>query len=196
MCLAETSKSRNHIITTTRNHHFDFRFQFLCFYYSTFDLENQFVFGDLSDVAVFCSVVCDNSSSYPIARHPRLSLQRNSLTCTAFLTLTSHCNTRHPKDLQSSQVFATDLHTITALRGGACARTMDAKLNKILCSPDFEEWRASLWKEISTEAIHHGWVAKEDIRPYDRVINPDSARWSQLYARLVGRVSMAAVRQS
>ena len=65
---------------------------------------------------------------------------------------------------------------------------MDAKLNKILCSPDFEEWRATLWKEISSEAIQHGWVAKEDIRPHDRVINPDSERWSQLYARLVCRV--------
>jgi hypothetical protein len=62
---------------------------------------------------------------------------------------------------------------------------MDEKLAKILRSPDFEAWRASLWKEISTEAIQHGWVAREDIRKSDSVINPDSERWSQLYARLV-----------
>jgi hypothetical protein len=62
---------------------------------------------------------------------------------------------------------------------------MDAKLNKILCSPDFEAWRATLWKEISQQAIQHGWVSREDIRQHDGVINPDSERWSQLYARLV-----------
>jgi hypothetical protein len=62
---------------------------------------------------------------------------------------------------------------------------MDDKLAKILYSSDFEAWRATLWKEISTEAIQHGWVAREDIRRSDRVINPDSERWNQLYARLV-----------
>jgi hypothetical protein len=62
---------------------------------------------------------------------------------------------------------------------------MDAKLTKILCSPDFEAWRYTLWKEISQEAIQHGWVAREDLRQHDGVINPDSERWSQLYARLV-----------
>ncbi|KIW06529.1 uncharacterized protein PV09_02961 [Verruconis gallopava] len=62
---------------------------------------------------------------------------------------------------------------------------MDVKLAKILCSHDFEAWRAALWKEISTEAIQHGWVAKEDIRREDGVIDPTSERWSQLYARLV-----------
>jgi hypothetical protein len=63
---------------------------------------------------------------------------------------------------------------------------MDQKLAKTLHSADFEAWRATLWKEISTEAIQHGWVAKEDIRRSDGLINPDSDRWSQLYARLVG----------
>lgn len=70
-------------------------------------------------------------------------------------------------------------------RSSAQERAMDAKLNKILCSPDFEAWRASLWKEISQEAIQHGWVDKGDIRIHDGTINPNSERWSQLYARLV-----------
>lgn len=62
---------------------------------------------------------------------------------------------------------------------------MDDKLSKILSTTDFETWRANLWKEISVEAIQHGWVSREDIRRSDRLIDPESERWSQLYARLV-----------
>lgn len=62
---------------------------------------------------------------------------------------------------------------------------MDGKLAKVLISPDFEAWRATLWKEISQEAIQHGWLSRGEIRAHDGVINPDCERWSQLYARLV-----------
>jgi len=61
---------------------------------------------------------------------------------------------------------------------------MDEKLAKILASPDFEAWRSGLWKEISAEAIAHGWVARDDIRG-NGSIDPESDRWSQLYSRLV-----------
>lgn len=63
---------------------------------------------------------------------------------------------------------------------------MDEKLAKIFASPDFEEWRNTLWKEISAEAIAHGWVLREDIRA-DNMIDCRSERWSQLYSRLVRR---------
>ena len=61
---------------------------------------------------------------------------------------------------------------------------MDEKLSKILATPDFEVWRAGLWKEISAEAIAHGWVERRDVRE-DGTVNPESARWGQLFLRLV-----------
>lgn len=61
---------------------------------------------------------------------------------------------------------------------------MDEKLAKILATSDFEEWRAGLWKEISAEAIAHGWVERRDVRE-DGTVNPESARWGQLFLRLV-----------
>jgi len=41
-----------------------------------------------------------------------------------------------------------------------------------------------LWKEISAEAIAHGWVERRDVRE-DGTVNPESARWGQLFLRLV-----------
>lgn len=61
---------------------------------------------------------------------------------------------------------------------------MDEKLAKILATTDFEEWRAGLWREISAEAIAHGWVERRDVRE-DGTVNPESARWGQLFLRLV-----------
>jgi hypothetical protein len=61
---------------------------------------------------------------------------------------------------------------------------MDEKLSKILSTPDFEAWRAGLWKEISAEAIAHGWVERRDMLS-DGIVNPESARWGQLFLRLV-----------
>lgn len=61
---------------------------------------------------------------------------------------------------------------------------MDEKLAKILATSDFEEWRAGLWREISAEAIAHGWVERRDVRE-DGTVNPESARWGQLFLRLV-----------
>ncbi len=64
---------------------------------------------------------------------------------------------------------------------------MDEKLGKILASPNFEAWRAALWKEISAEAIAHGWVERRDIRE-DGSVDPDSTRWGQLFLRLVSLI--------
>jgi hypothetical protein len=61
---------------------------------------------------------------------------------------------------------------------------MDEKLSTILATPDFEAWRAGLWKEISAEAIAHGWVERRDVRE-DGTVSPESARWGQLFLRLV-----------
>lgn len=61
---------------------------------------------------------------------------------------------------------------------------MDEKLSKILATPDFEDWRAGLWREISAEAIAHGWVERRDVRA-DGTVDPESARWGQLFLRLV-----------
>jgi hypothetical protein len=66
-------------------------------------------------------------------------------------------------------------------------KPMDEKLAKILASADFQPWRATLWKEISAEAIAHGFVGRGDILP-DQTINPNSERWCQLYSRLVCQV--------
>lgn len=64
------------------------------------------------------------------------------------------------------------------------ATQMDEKLSKILATPDFEAWRTGLWKEISTEAIAHGWVERRDVLA-EGIVNPDSVRWGQLFLRLV-----------
>lgn len=64
---------------------------------------------------------------------------------------------------------------------------MDEKLAKTLAAHDFEAWRATLWKEISAQAIGEGWVPQDEISP-DGVIDPECDRWGQLYATLVGAV--------
>jgi len=67
----------------------------------------------------------------------------------------------------------------------ACTQPiMDEKLGKILASPDFDAWRSALWKEISAEAIAHGWVSRSDIIA-DGTVDPESTRWSGLFLRLV-----------
>jgi hypothetical protein len=61
---------------------------------------------------------------------------------------------------------------------------MDDKLAKILATPDFEAWRAGLWKEISAEAIAHGWVDGRDMLD-EGIVDPECARWGGLWVRLV-----------
>jgi len=65
---------------------------------------------------------------------------------------------------------------------------MDDKLAKTLASPDFEAWRARIWKEISDEAVGKGWVSEEE-QTEDGVVDPCHERWRQLYARMVGSES-------
>jgi len=61
---------------------------------------------------------------------------------------------------------------------------MDLKLAKTLASPDFEAWRKTLWKEISSHAIENGWVPESEITR-DNVISHDCDRWSTLWESLV-----------
>jgi hypothetical protein len=61
---------------------------------------------------------------------------------------------------------------------------MDEKLAKTLASPDFEAWRKTLWKEISTQAIGEGWVPESEITEAG-VINPQANRWVSLWETLV-----------
>jgi hypothetical protein len=61
---------------------------------------------------------------------------------------------------------------------------MDEKLAKILATPDFENWRNTLWKEISIQAIGEGWVPDSEITD-DGVIDKTSERWSGLWDTLV-----------
>jgi len=61
---------------------------------------------------------------------------------------------------------------------------MDEKLAKTLAAPDFEGWRSTMWKEISTLAIGNGWVPEEEMSPKG-VIDHRHERWSSLWDTLV-----------
>ncbi|KAF1984809.1 hypothetical protein K402DRAFT_405867 [Aulographum hederae CBS 113979] len=41
---------------------------------------------------------------------------------------------------------------------------MDDKLAKTLSDPSFPAWRATLWREISNQAIGEGWAPKRELR--------------------------------
>jgi hypothetical protein len=62
---------------------------------------------------------------------------------------------------------------------------MDEKLAKTLAAPDFELWRAKLWREVSLQAIGEGWVPEYEVTE-DGLIDSNCDRWATLWETLVG----------
>ena len=62
--------------------------------------------------------------------------------------------------------------------------SMEERLAKTLCAPDFEEWRRGLWREISSQAIGNGWVPVYEVTK-EGVIDHTSERWKSLWDSLV-----------